>query len=428
MGAIPETGINGTTTTYSVNNAVSGSASSVLAPSSSQTFYIGVRNEVSQYGSFHWPEIDVVNVVPTSTQIAAMLQYYNDAYGVTLPPGFLYATPVAANTASAPLRIQNSAGRTNYYATTVVSLVSGSTTYTCTESAITGAGSVQSIDVTCPSTPAGTYDLYMQNPDGRSTTYSNAITVTSATNAWTNWGFEVIEWYSAGNITCSSSPCVSGSSTVTSYFDLSAMGQSPTQGTSADQPVWYSGVGDSTFNSQPYALANGSSDQLSFTGLTNDGSATAYVAFGVVHQASSVGPSNHGTWYMPADSTNSLWCMLYEGSGSFTPHPTVETASGTISAVWTATVSGTQNIECDIPSGANPTILVNAQNGTAVTTATSQSANTFGSSAQHTYVHSASGQDYSGASVAQLVFLNTVPTSGQRTAWETYAQSTFGAQ
>src|SRR6202167_2764119 len=243
--AILETGYNGTTAVSAVNNAVISSHAYANAVTNSQSFYVGQYNG-TDFSSFVWPEIDIVNVVPTTTQALQMNQYYNATYGVTAFPGYLYNTGMLASTASTPIRIQNSAGLTNYYTSTAVALVNGSTSYACTNAGLVGTTSINSMDQTCVSTPPGTYDLAITNPDGRLKSYSGVVNVTSGTTAWTNFGTSVTEWYSAANVTCSASPCVSGSSGITSYFDQAALGNTPTQGVFADEPIWQSGVGDST--------------------------------------------------------------------------------------------------------------------------------------------------------------------------------------
>lgn len=414
--AIVEAGNNSVTSTAAVNNAIFASSAAANTIQNAKSFYVGFKTAASTYGSFVWPEIDVVNVLPTSTQAAQMAAYFNDTYGVTPLPGYSYNTGMAANTANAPLRIQNTPGLTNYYATTTVALVSGSTSYACTNAGLVGSSGVNSMDQLCASTPAGVYNLAITNPDRSApVTYTNAVTVTSATTAWTNFGFSTLAWFSAANVTCSSSPCVSGSSGITSYFDQSAMGHTPTQSTFADEPIWHSGVGDATFNFNPYGLPNGTSDQVNFgtNPIVNDGSNTDFVAFGIVNEP--VTGVTTGTFFEPINTGNQLRCQL----AAKIP----QTQSVATNATYGSVVAGTQNIECDLPGGASPTLYVNAANsGSPVTTATAFSANTF-SGGQHLFVHSANGQQYSNAPMTEEVFLNKVPTSGQRIAWETYAQT-----
>ncbi len=416
---IAMTGWNGTTANFTLNNALVKTAADANGPQTNEPFYVGYRVASASYGNFVTPRIFGVNIVPTATNMLHMAQYLNNKYGCTADPGFLYATPMKASTASAPLRVQNTNGLANYYTGTTANLVCGGTSYACTNAGIVGVSGVNSMDLSCASTPAGTCDLDIVNIDGNSHSYSNAVTVTSSTNAWTNFGFTTLIWLGADNVTCSAPTCLSGSSGITSYFDKAAMGQIPVQSTFANEPTWYSGVGDSTMNGHPYGLPNGTSTNMLFvTGVANDGASTDFVASLIVNEP--VSGLSTTTVFEPANASNLLRCQL---NSKF---PAV--LGGSTTATFGSPVAGIQNIECDVPGGTNPTIYVNAANsGFAVTMATTGAANSF-TGAQHMFVHSANGSTPSNAPLGEAVFLNTVPSSGQRTARETEAQSYWGAQ
>jgi hypothetical protein len=426
MGAILVNGAtaSGAQTMY-VNNAVSGSGSyGGNAPASGHPFYIGERISGAGFGSFVWPRIFGVNVVPTATNRLHMAQFLNNEYGVTPDPGYLFNTGMAASTASTPLRVQNSAGLTNYYTGTTASLVSGANSYSCTNGGLVGASGTNSMDLVCPSTPVGTYDLDIINPDGNTHSYSGVVTVTAGNTPWTTFGENVTEQFDAAHVTCSASPCVSGSSGVTSHFDMSALGLLPTQSTFANEPTWHSGVGDATCNNQPYATGNGSSSSLTTSGapgVTPDpavSSSTAITVFAVLNQG--VTGVTTGNFFSPINSPivfsseiNSMFPAL-KGSA--------------VTATYGSTISGAQNIELDTPSGASPTLYVNVANsGSAVTAATTQSANSW-SGSQRVFMYSANGSNPINVPMCEVFMVNTTPTSGQRISTEARAVSVYGAQ
>jgi hypothetical protein len=389
---------NGTTSTsyISVDNVpvISSSVSTALTVASGEQVYIGVfANNAKGYAEIVWPEIIFLNTIPTTTQVTEYTQYLNDTYGVTTPPTVSYITPVSASTGAAPLRITGTGFLPN------VSVYIG--TYACT----TTDNTTTVIDGYAPSIPAGTYDLTISNVDGRSITYNNFVTVTSAVSAWSIFGSNCVGWW--GNQFTQSGGAVSA------WLDLSGMGNNLIQATSTKQPTYHSGIGDGTFNNQPYMTFNGTSDYLSCAPAN-----VANNTLTALYMLAVVGPGT-STSLGAVFSAESQYMMAID---SLKP------------AIWNATygtldygtnVTGIKNIVASVPPGASPTISINMSNGTATTATTTLGAMPLAGA--NYFVGSRVGTSmYNNAPIATVVITNGA-TSGQLAAWESYCQSMFGA-
>lgn len=404
---------NTPTVSMLVNNAVSASAAGPAGASVASGGLLALahnHNAGSSTYDGHIAETLALACIPSTLQNTETSQTLNDTYGITIPPGFAQATTMPALTSNAPLRVRNSL--TNYAAATTASLVLGGTVSACTTQS---TSTTQWLDLLCPSLAAGTYDLLLENPDGQSITYPNTIAVTATTNYWSIFGLNAIGIYipQAANLTCTPSPCISGTSLCSAWLDLAALqGTTLAQSITADQPTWFSGVSDATCNNQPYLAWNGTTTYLTLSSLLVDTPSAFWV--GAVHQVGATG------------GTTSL--VRFNAAGSltifqFTSTNTPEFFGGGSDTAWTGAVTGTQSMMGGATTGTPGTVSINVANGTAQT-----GSRTVGSFATSGVVEVGRNTNlqYNNGKTCALLFLNAQPTSPQLSAKHTLDSSTYG--
>lgn len=396
---------------YYVNNAnpVFGTAPAAYSLDAGGVYMTADNNSSpTSAWSGHWVEDWALNCVPTALQRSESAQYLNNIYGITAAPGFKQATVVAASTSNAPLRVLNSL--TNYSTGTNVFLVSGAVQNACTTQSTTTS---TWLDLLCPSLSAGSYDLLIENPDGRAATYPGAVTVTTATSDWTIFGLADVGSYIAlaANMTCSPSPCISGTSLCSAWTDGAALGNTLSQSTGANQVTWYSGVGDSTFNFQPYVVFNGSTTYFDSLANMNLDAPSGLWILAVYIPGATGGTTNLSRMNMSSNlsllqftSTNVPECYL----------------QGTEPA-WGSAISGAHSFVCGVVNGASSTgtVSINVNNGTAVSSSVTASISTGAilEVGRNTTIQYANGK------LAALVYLNAAPSPTQLTAWQTFVTS-----
>ena len=379
----------------SINNStpVTYSASTATSIENNKVISVGFDGIGEGYLHFVWPELLIVNVVPTALQISQYVQSANDRFGVTAPPSVNYATPVPALTSNAPLRLNG----TGFMQGVTVTLGS---TASCT--VLSNTTTV--VNVETPSLAAGTYDLTIANMDGRSITYGNYVTVTAATSPWSLFGLSCVAWYDSTSF-------VESGGVVTQWTDLSGMGNHLVAGTA---PAYHSGAGDPTFNDQPYMKPNGTNEYLQCLGAQfASNPLTAIWCSCVVNQVSGGGG---GQQIFQIGGT-----LLFQLSNEIPDF--FLGGAGTVS--WGSTISGAQNLVFTCASGANPNYSVNVANGAAVVNTSTIAPIDVLSSDLYTSSYEGGG-NWNAQPIAAIIVLSVIPSSGAQSSWESYCQTTWG--
>lgn len=399
-----------TTATAAVNNGTEadGSPYSYTIPNLLQLTLGASYNGTSytSYANFAWPEICVLNAKPSSMQSLQFAQYMNLTYGITNPPQVSGSSIVPAGVASAPLRLNGS----NFMTGVTVQIIVSGTPQSCTVTSSSGT----IIDCTTPSLSAGVYDVTVTNPDGRSKTFVNSITVVTAGSgsgsaivAWlmNNFGLSIVGLFF-------NSVTLNGSN-VSAWLDLSGMANNMSQATSTAQPPW--NAADSTnMHGQPSITPNGSTDYLSSAAFSWDSSAPGIAAIVITKQITSV--------------TNEMVVESGLSGGAYLPRINSKTPqvyyNGT-SKNWTGSISGLQAITSTIAAGANPNLTVAVANGTPQSTTSTLGA-PFSPTTMSFFSVTGGSSQFSAQPVGLMLFFNVIPGSTALSNFETFAQGVWG--
>jgi hypothetical protein len=265
------------------------------------------------------------------------------------------------------------------------------------------------IDCTVPSEAAGAYDLILTNTDGRSQTFTGAISFVAATSnaavaAMNIFGINVVGLY-ANEFTLNGSA-------VASWIDQSGMGNHALQATGADQPAYL--ASDSTFNSQPSVAGNGSNYYLECASFQLDSSGCPTAILSVM---SAPGTGIATDTLVSVRSNNGNLLQLTSAN-----KPVCATQS---TATWGSAISGAQNVDSLVTpgTGGSGVASINVADGTAVTASASVSNFTSGAAM---YLFSNTTVQYGSMKAACIVILNVIPNSTQLSNWHTFCQSFFG--
>ena len=345
------------------NNAVvTGTSFSGGILTSGQTLTIGaISNSGTGIIAGAIAEACFVNAEPTSGQTLLTAEYFNGTYGVTVPPGLTFATPITAGMANAPFRISGAG-----YMAGMTALIDGVSATVLAIGTNPIAATPYADMIAVSALTAGPHNLTLTNVDGRSRTFVGGITATAATSEFSIFptasnALPIIGDYGQGaSLNTSGSPvgCTSLTPCVASYLDYSGMGSNLPQATGADQPAWLASDAVNC-NGQPSVTWNGTTDFVfSGSGANMSWNLTTSIAsnyqFNVLARAS----AGAGTGL---SATGAAGYMTFA-----TNVPEVRWSFGGSTVAWGSAISAaTHNVELSIDT--SKAMLANVDNGSAVT-------------------------------------------------------------
>jgi hypothetical protein len=388
---------------------------------SSATFIVGSQTTGgSNFFNGKLAELVCANEYPGATLIGEIYNYENAKYALDAQPSINNITAVQP-TGGQPVRFGGSnlsQGGTAAAASFGGSL--GSTT--CRKSASSGMMCVAVEGTLASGTYSGMSNGTVTNADGQAFTQGNGIIVTPFDDPWAILGSTLVSWGSAGAVTCPGGSCTNGSN-VSGAVDLSALGNTWTQGTTANQPTLVSS--DAHFGGQPSLAFTGSGSSGEFLQVATANIGTGWWSSAVFFMSAV---------YVTGVESGSAGAVFTLVSGDFdcrlttAGDPTVflMTSSESVASNKFGVAGTLYCYATNIGTGSGTnTIGVNWQNGTEVNGSFTTGANLSGA-INFAVGARTDGTIYIIGNIAEWFVANAVPNSTKLTALQGYFHTKYG--